>query len=109
MTDLTLSGRLRVEGVDFELIEDYHEDEQRNAVFKHIGNGLMFEVGTVKFQELENGDVSMKFDFEILENPNNVTIDNETKTEIGDIVVSAMIAALEHEPRETDTEGTNNE
>jgi hypothetical protein len=110
MTDLTLSEKLRVEGVDYELIEDYHEDKSRNAAFKHLASGLIFEVGTVGFSEdvKGSGEFIMKFDFNVLENPNNATIDNQMKVEIGDIVVSAMIAALENEPREDNTERSDN-
>ena len=53
---------------------------------------IIYRYGTVRFgdQEIDNGMLSCKFDYEILENPNNVEKEQDFDLLLGDIMVDIL-------------------
>ena len=53
---------------------------------------IIYKYGTVRFgdQENDNGMLSCKFDYEILENPNNVEKEQDFDLLLGDIMVDIL-------------------
>lgn len=52
--------------------------------------GLHFHYGTVKFEELENGQMKMHFDYNILRKPDGFEADDEFKQFAGDLLVQIL-------------------
>ena len=57
-----------------------------------IAKNIIYKYGTVRFgdQENDNGMLSCKFDYEILENPNNVEKEQDFDLLLGDIMVDIL-------------------
>jgi len=75
------------------LLEKRGEKEQTLVrIVQGKYKNIIYKYGTVRFgdQENDNGMLSCKFDYEILENPNNVEKEQDFDLLLGDIMVDIL-------------------
>jgi len=76
--------------------------------------GIVYRYDVVSFQESENDEATLKFDYEILESPDNIDLDSLTEedhsqfeTTLGDVLVEIITEATSSENRADDTGKSN--
>lgn len=115
----TLSEKKRELGVDFQFRNDKNTGDKNQAI-ELLESGLIFAINTIRFEEptpeeieaTNEGDMVLRFNYDILENPNNVDVNTEIEVLIGDVIASLVLEALTEtfdESRTDNTESVSNE
>lgn len=86
----------------YEVLFDEHKDEPiaRIRLTSDKWNGIVYHYNTIKFLEESGDEATLKFEYDIVETPNTLDIDNlvpedkkEFETLLGDILVEIITEA----------------
>ena len=94
--------------VNFEYIEIDGMDTDAIGILEGKYEGLHYHYGTVSFNELENGQMEMKFNYEILRKPEGFSDDEEFKDFAGNLLVHILEEQLPSLTQETEFGGIGN-
>lgn len=102
------SERYRELGVDYIFRNDIPVGEDANQPIELIPSGIVFMIKTAAFQE-ENpdGSVNVQLDYDIIDNRDNVSVNEEITQMIGDVFISLIYDSLDmiDESRKSNPEG----
>jgi len=98
--------------LEYEVLYDEYKEEKlaRIRLTDDKFCDIVYRYDVVSFQESENNEATLKFDYEILESPENIDIDSLTEedhaqfeTTLGDILVEIITEDTSNENRADDT------
>ena len=63
-------------------------------------NGVAISIGRVAIVPVEDSDqATLKYNYDILENPNDIKLNEEFESMLGDIVIEILESNLEEDPK----------
>ena len=98
--------------LQYDVLFDVNVDEKiaRIKLTDDKFGGIIYRYDVVSFKEDRNDEATLKFDYEIIESPENVDVDaltegdhSEFETTIGNILVEIITEATSSENRADDT------
>lgn len=98
--------------LQYDVLFDENVDEKlaRIKLTDDKFNGIVYRYDIVTFQEKENDEATLKFDYEILESPEHIDVESLTEedhtqfeTTLGDILVEIISEAVTDENRADNT------
>ena len=96
------SNRLRTYNEDYRFRDDLNNDEKSTCPIELMPSGLVVRFAEVTLGEKE--EPSLDFKYDVIDNPNDIEIDSEIVTQMGDVLVTFINQHMEKSENESGTD-----